>query len=105
MGVFPLPDLHISTIADIHALEQTAVTDLALPNSTYELLQNAAATYGDKVALRFLPKATLDEQSINLSFRQLFAGVTQTANALHQLGVDKHSVVSMLLPNLPQTHL
>lgn len=105
MGVFPLPDLHISTIADIHTLEQTAVSDLALPNSTYELLQNAAATYGDKVALRFLPKATLDEQSINLSFRQLFAGVTQTANALHQLGVDKHSVVSMLLPNLPQTHL
>lgn len=105
MTAFPLPDLQISSLADIHTLEQVPVSELSLPNSSYQLLQDAAATYQDKIALRFLPHANLDEHSITFSYRQLFAAVTQTANTFHQLGIDKHSVVSMLLPNLPQTHL
>lgn len=94
----------ITDLNDIEAIAATPFLERSLPNSTYELIEQAAHKYQDKVALRFLPAATLEEQSLTFSYQQLFSQVTKTANAFHQLGVEKHDVVAMLLPNLPQAH-
>ncbi|GAA5316712.1 MAG: acyl-CoA synthetase [Candidatus Pelagadaptatus aseana] len=94
----------ITDINDIREIESIALEDLPLPASSYQLLKESAANFSDQIALRFLPFATLDEESITLTYQQLFARITQTANGLHSLGVTKDDVVSMMLPNLPQTH-
>ena len=54
--------------------------------------------------MRFLLEGKVDEEGVTYSYSELFAKVTQTANALHQLGVTKTDTVAMLLPNLPQSH-
>ncbi|MCV6613587.1 MAG: acyl-CoA synthetase [Cellvibrionaceae bacterium] len=85
-------------------IETTPIEDRIQHNSTYELIQQQAQNYEDKTALTFILQGTADEEPIRYSYRQLFGKITQTANALHRLGVGKHDTVSMLLPNLPHTH-
>lgn len=99
-----LIEFPIKTIADIKSLESTPLEDRNLPQSTYELLKNSAHAYEDKNALTFLLQGTLEEEPTRYSFRQLFSKITQTANAFNALGVTQDDCVSMLLPNLPQTH-
>ncbi len=101
---FPMPGHKIATIDDIHALESIDVNDLTLPSSTYQLLKQSAIDFADSTALKFIINATVDESSIDLTYHQLFTRITQTANGLHSLGVTDDTVVSMMLPNLPQTH-
>ncbi|MGB2078747.1 MAG: AMP-binding protein, partial [Vibrio sp.] len=94
----------ISSFSDLQTIEQTPIESRNLPETSYHLLVNSAKQFGDKIALRFLPQASLDETSITFSYHQLLEKVHQTANAFYQLGIAKDDVVSMLLPNLPQTH-
>lgn len=93
-----------STLTDLAELEKTPLEARNLPTSTYEVLEQSAERYGNKTALRFLLQGTVEEQPLCFSFQQLFAKVTQAANAFHALGVTPKDSVSMLLPNLPQTH-
>lgn len=101
---FPMAGHKITNIEDIHTLESIDANDLMLPTSTYQLLKQSAIDFSDHIALKFLISATVDEPSIDLTYQQLFARITQTANGLHSLGVTKDTVVSMMLPNLPYTH-
>jgi len=98
------PQIRISTQQDILEIEKTRIEDVGLAANTYELIKTAAIIYQDRVALRFLPEATLEEQSITYTYTKLFAKVTQAANTFHQFGIDSEQVVSMLLPNLPESH-
>lgn len=91
-------------LKDLQAIERVPLADRQLPQSTYALLEESAERYGDNTALRFLVEGTIDEQSITYSYRELFARITQTANALHHLGITHTDTVAMLLPNLPQAH-
>ena len=43
-------------------------------------------------------------QPVQVTYRELMANITRTANLFHDLGVGPQDVVSYLLPNLPQTH-
>lgn len=95
---------HIHSLADIEKIEQTPLAQRDLPNSTYELIGRSAQRTPDAPALTFLLQASADEQPFTLSYRELFAKITQTANAFHRLGLGKDQVVSFLLPNLPHTH-
>lgn len=94
----------IRSLADIQAIEQTPLAQRDLPSSTYELIGRSAQRAADAPALTFLLQASDDEQPFTLSYRELFAKITQTANAFHRLGIDKNQTVSFLLPNLPHTH-
>jgi fatty-acyl-CoA synthase len=94
----------ITNMADIQTLEEIDINDLPLPTSTYQLLKQSAADFEDRIALKFLPTGAVEEDSFDFSYRQLFAKVTQAANAFHELGVTADTVVSMMLPNLPHTH-
>jgi len=72
--------------------------------STYDVIKRAAETTPDKTAMIFLPQGTLDEAPVEISYGQLLARVTQTANLFYDLGLKTDDVVSFLLPNLPETH-
>ncbi|PMY68868.1 MULTISPECIES: acyl-CoA synthetase [Pseudomonas] len=97
--------ISLARLSDIQALEQQQpLAQRNLPASTYELLQRSASRFGERTALTFLPQGSIQDQPWNISYAELFAQVTRTANALHRLGIRPGKAVSFLLPNLPQTH-
>lgn len=96
--------MSVASLRDIEALEATPLEARDLPASTYELLRRSAQRYGELPALQFLLQGSAAEQPLQVSYAELFARVTQAANAFHRLGVRPGTAVSFLLPNLPQTH-
>lgn len=95
----------LARLSDIEAFErQYPLAERDLPASTYALLQRSAERFGDLPALSFLASGSLEDQPWRISYAELFAKVTQTANGLHRLGLRPGQAVSFLLPNLPQTH-
>ena len=93
----------ISSIADIEAFERIPLSQRNLPNSTYEALLSGCARKPRKIAIQFFPRAEEYAHPADITFEQLMSGIHQTANLLHSLGVGPHDVVSISLPNLPQT--
>ena len=55
--------------------------------STYEIFRNSAHAFGDKTALTFLRSGDPADAPIRWSYAELLAGIHQTANLLHALGV------------------
>ena len=96
--------LDIRTAADVRAQNSIPLASRYTERSTYELLQASAAAFADRPALTFLMRGTLDEEPIVYRYSELFARVTQAANAFGRLGLGPRDVVAYLLPNLPQTH-
>lgn len=94
----------IGSLRDTESIERIPLQERDMPPSTYELLRRSAERYADKTALTFLLQGTVEEAAWQLSYAELFAKVTQTANAFHRLGVRPDNAVSFLLPNLPHTH-
>ncbi len=93
-----------ATLADVRAFEQLPLTDRDLPRSTYAALARAAAAYGENPALRFFADAAAYDRPVDFTYRELLEAVHRTANLFHDLGVRGEEVVSVLLPNLPETH-
>jgi len=94
-------------IRDLESLKQVESVPLQernLPTSTYELFVNSSERFGNKTALRFLLQGQKEEEPVTYTYRELLAKITQTANALYNLGIGSTDTVSTLLPNLPQTH-
>ncbi|MFN7040154.1 MAG: acyl-CoA synthetase [Acidovorax temperans] len=93
----------IAGIADIHALEAQGCAPL--PRSTYEMIGAAARAHASAPALSFFARVQDHARPEVWTYATLFAGITATANYLHELGVRQSDVVAFVLPNLPQTHL
>ncbi|HBZ92744.1 MULTISPECIES: acyl-CoA synthetase [unclassified Pseudomonas] len=94
----------IRTLQDIEQIESTPLSERDLPGSTFELIRRTAQANPDAPALSFILQGTGDETPLRLSYAELLARITQTANAFHRLGLRPGKAVSFLLPNLPQTH-
>lgn len=103
----PFSQTHpVRSRADILRIEQARPLAEALPvRSTYEIFCNSAAAFGDKTALTFLRTADPADAPIRWSYRQLLAGIHQTANALHSLGLQPTDAVAVLLPGCLEYHL
>ncbi|TFZ05925.1 acyl-CoA synthetase [Ramlibacter henchirensis] len=71
---------------------------------TYGMLAAAERAYGERTALRFIMGGEPDAPDFSWTYRQLLQQVTCTANAFHASGANPASPVSILLPNLPETH-
>ncbi len=89
-------------LADIEQLEQQSLS--GLPSTPYAALQRGAAIDPDAEALAFFLDATHYDQAVHFSFCDLMAHITQAANMLYDIGLQGDGVVSLLLPNLPETH-
>ena len=92
----------VATMADVITIERRQPS---LPNSTYEMIQAAAAVHGDAPALSFFMRVQDHERPTTWSYGSFFARITATANFFRSLGVRKHDVIAFVLPNLPETHL
>ncbi|WP_077002854.1 acyl-CoA synthetase [Variovorax sp. KK3] len=97
--------LPVGSIEDVQRIEQTPLADALAVRSTYEIFRNAAAAFGDKTALTFLRTGDPADEPIRWSFATLFAGIHQTANVLHRLGVGPDDAVAILLPGCLDYHL
>lgn len=108
-----LPPLHppftrsapIRSLQDVQRLEARPLAEALPVQSTYEIFVNAAAAFGDKTALAFLPTADPAAEPIRWSYAQLLTGIHQTANLLHHLGVGPEDAVAVLLPGCLEYHL
>ncbi|WP_413795174.1 MULTISPECIES: acyl-CoA synthetase [unclassified Pseudomonas] len=94
----------VKSLADIHAIERIPLEQQGLASSTYAALQRCAQEHAQAPALSFVLDAKAFERTHDWSYAQLFADITRTANAFHDLGISPKDVVAFLLPNLPETH-
>ena len=72
-------------------------------SSTWDLLEYAAEKFGDRPAIQYLPSVNEEATQI-ISYNELLARCTQTANLLYSLGIRPDKAVSLLLPNIPEMH-
>jgi fatty-acyl-CoA synthase len=95
----------IRNIGDIHRLEAVPLHEALTVRSTYEIFRNAGAAFGSKTALTFLRTGDPADEPIRWSYNQLLAGIHQTANLLHTLGLEPNDTVAVLLPGCLEYHL
>jgi fatty-acyl-CoA synthase len=95
----------IRSLDDIRRLEQKPLHEALTVRSTYEIFRNSGAAFGDKTALTFLRTGNPEDVPIRWSYAELLAGIHQTANLLHRLGVGPDDAVAVLLPACLEYHL
>jgi fatty-acyl-CoA synthase len=99
------PQPPLRTMGDVRALEKVPLNQAITANSTYEIFQRSAFSFGDKTALTFLPTGDLNTTPVRWSYAELLSGIHRTANALHALGLTATDTVAVLLPGCLQYHL
>lgn len=92
------------SMADVLAIEQTPWQESLPARNTYALVCQACERHPDRTALRFVMSGDPAAPEFTVSYRTLKTRVTQAANAFHRAGIGKGRAVTLLLPNLPQTH-
>lgn len=99
------PSFPIRSAADVRRLEAVPLAEQLTVRSTYEILRNSAAAFGDKTAITFLPSADPAQAPRRWSYRELLRDVNRTANLLHSLGVGPRDAVAVMLPGCYEYHL
>ncbi len=90
-----------TSLDDILALERQPY-EQARPFSTLDEVVDHLASFGDRVAISFMPNGDPDENTEDISFWDLHRKLIQTANAFHKLGVTAEDSVAYLLPSVPE---
>lgn len=99
-----LESAKITSLTDVLRLEKTPLSEHSLAAHTYAVFERSAHHFSNKTALRFLYSGKDNETPTQYTYLDLFSRITQTANALHDMGVTRNDTVSLILPNLPQHH-
>lgn len=99
------PAFPIRSLDDVRRLEAVPLGQALAVRSTYEIFRNSAAAFGSKTALTFLRTGDPADEPIRWSYNDLLAGIHQTANLLHKLGVGPQDAVAVLLPGCLEYHL
>lgn len=89
---------------EVARFERVPLAERRLPASTYEMLMDGCAIDPAKVAIEFFTdgQRPLDTNR-QVTYGELRERVHQTANLLHELGVRKDDVVSVLMPAVPES--
>jgi len=93
------------TLADIERFERIPLRERLPAQTPYELLRAACERHPERVAVRLLLAASADAPTRDLSYRALMEGVHRAANALHATGLAPGAAVTLLLPNLIESHI
>lgn len=93
---------NLATAEAVAEFERAPYATRMAARSTWEALRLGAADDPSRPALRLLANADPDETPTDISHAAFIARTTQTANALHELGVRPTDAVSFLLPLVPQ---
>jgi fatty-acyl-CoA synthase len=99
------PAFPVRSLDDVRRLEEVPLEQALTVRSTYEIFVNSAHAFGDKTALTFLRTGNPADEPIRWSYADLLAGIHQTANLLHKLGVGPQDAVAVLLPGCLEYHL
>ncbi len=95
----------LNGLHDVELFEQERDWQQRYPiESSYGLFQKAVDLWNGDTALRLLITAEENETPIDITFTELLAKITQTANCLHALGIGKNDAVAIMLTNVLQTH-
>ncbi|MBA6390634.1 acyl-CoA synthetase [Colwellia sp. BRX10-3] len=86
-------------------LEKISYQDRYHCKTTYDVFCHAADEYPADIALAEHITAARDEVAKEITFTTLANKLNQTANLYKKFGVERTDVVSILLPNLTETHL
>lgn len=89
---------------DVTRVESARVEERIPFRTVQDMLRASAARNPDAPALLWLPNGRADDEAETISYRRLLDQVIRTANLLHELGVRDGAPISILLPNLPETH-
>jgi fatty-acyl-CoA synthase len=95
----------VQSLADIHRIEATPLSQAVPWASTYALIRASAEVHAEQAALTFLHTGQPGGASTTWTYRSLLQGIHQTANLLHQLGVGPEDAVGVLLPGGLAYHL
>ncbi len=93
-----------ATLADIEALERSALSAVAPHRTPYELIHATAERFPEREAFTFLPDAGINTPPQRVTYRELLAHIHRAANAFRALGVHETDTVAMLAPNTPEAH-
>ena len=96
LSQLPTPEPIMETITDVEEFEKTPLTEQFPYTDSYNLIKDSADRFTDKAALEFLLQGLPDESAQIVSFAELGAQVTRTANLLNQLGVNTDDAVSII---------
>lgn len=96
--------IRVENLRDIEAYEKVPIEARLTFRNTYDLIKEGAGINPEAPAISFFPSGAGYASPQRVTYRELLAKVTQTANLLYDFGVKPGDVVSYLLPNLPQTH-
>ncbi|MEZ6793442.1 AMP-binding protein [Pseudomonas aeruginosa] len=100
-----IPPPSASPEAESTHLAGTTLSDWVPASSTYAMFRLSALQFGANTAITHLETGGADEEPRSLSFSQLYAEITRTANLLGLSGANHENSVALLLPNLIETHL
>ncbi|MCI4661798.1 MAG: acyl-CoA synthetase [Neomegalonema sp.] len=92
-----------ASLADKQSLEAVPDLERYTARSTRDMLDEAAARFGDKTALSFQLTGDPQDTVHTMSFAQLQAQVRRLANGLYAAGVQPGETIALMLPNLPET--
>jgi fatty-acyl-CoA synthase len=104
MRGFVMGEVKFHNIGDIEKFESKPIEERLSAFNTYDLIKNGAAINPDATAISFFNSGETYDQPMQVTYRELIANITRTANLFHDLGIGPHDVISYLLPNLPHTH-
>jgi len=94
----------LRTLDDIEQLERTPWRERLPADTTYGLLRDACETWPERLALRLLLAPSAESPVRGLRYRELLEAVHRTANALVACGLSDGAAVTILLPNLLESH-
>ena len=104
MTVKPMTGKGISTYMDVKTLEAVPLEDRHLPKSVLGAIIAGGKISEGRDALIFLPDATRTSRVFRWTYGELIMAIRQTGAGLKALSVKDSPVISLLLPNLPETH-
>ncbi|AOE83872.1 AMP-binding protein [Pseudomonas sp. TCU-HL1] len=73
------------------------------PSTVYELLQASSARYPERTALTFIHSLGTEIGEQNFSYAAFFAQLNRSARLLLDLAGTRKPVITLLLPNIPQS--
>ncbi|MDX8351183.1 acyl-CoA synthetase [Cognatiyoonia sp. IB215182] len=95
-----------ATIADRNAIEDEMPWEARqLPTTTYEMVSQTAAKYGDRKATSFSLLSDPEAKCETLTWNELRGQAAQAANMFRAMGVGENDVVAYLMPNATETIL
>ncbi|TLP44983.1 acyl-CoA synthetase [Cohaesibacter sp. CAU 1516] len=85
--------------------EEMPYEERGVARSIYERLSRTEADYPDSPAISFQLFSGPTDKAETLTWREVKAKVTQTANLLRQLGIGEKDVIAYALPNCNEAYL